>query len=37
LKKLKLIKCVGYAGISFFEWKKRPHKWGPFYDICFLN
>ena len=26
LKKLKLVNCIGFAGISFFEQKKRPHK-----------
>ena len=31
LKRLKLINCSGFAGISFFEQKKRPQKKGPFY------
>jgi len=29
LKKLKLLKCFGFAGISYFEQKKGPLK-GPF-------
>ena len=31
LKKLKLLNCIGFAGISFFEQKKGPKKKGPFY------
>ena len=30
LKKLNLVNCLGFAGISFFEQKKAPKK-GPFY------
>tara|TARA_B100000767_G_scaffold9392_1_gene9201 strand:- start:5541 stop:6101 length:561 start_codon:yes stop_codon:yes gene_type:complete len=30
LKKLNLINCQGFAGISFFEQKKGPYKRGPF-------
>ena len=30
LKKLNLINCFGFAGISFFEQKKGPYKRGPF-------
>ena len=30
LKRLNLINCFGFAGISFFEQKKGPKK-GPFY------
>ena len=30
LKKLNLISCSGFAGISFFEQKKGPYKRGPF-------
>ena len=31
LKKLNLISCHGFAGITFFEQKKGPKKKGPFY------
>jgi len=30
LKKLNLVNCLGFAGISFFEQKKGPYKRGPF-------
>ena len=30
LKKLKLLNCFGFAGISYFEQKKGPYKKGPF-------
>ena len=30
VKKLNLINCSGFAGISFFEQKKGPYKRGPF-------
>ena len=34
-KKLNLVNCLGFAGISFFEQKKRPLKKGPFYKFVF--
>ena len=29
-KKIKLLDCYGISGISYFEKKKGPNKWGPF-------